>query len=167
MKAAPTTMRAVTYRDEPQRRQASLLNVAGCGRKRSPPSPEERHRRHTYDEAAVHRSDSLRALRSARLAVDEVIRSLEHAASTAEKAFDSEVGASNETPSGFSDAVQIPPASSRTPELVFSQSNSDSLQKGAKTNNAQQRRRGRAAERNETPPSMGVRAAATESFCFP
>ena len=75
---------------------------AGCSRKRAPSSPDEVHRRGSYDAAAVHRSDALRALRNSRLAVDEAIRSLEHAASTAAKAFDSEVDASNETRASLS-----------------------------------------------------------------
>ena len=71
-----------------------------CNRKRSPPSPDEV--RASYDFAAVHRSDALRALRSSRLAVDEAIRSLEHAASTAAKAFDAEADATNKTRSSLS-----------------------------------------------------------------
>jgi hypothetical protein len=73
-----------------------------AGRKRAPSSPDEVHRRASYDAAAVYRSDALRALRSSRLAVDEAIRSLEHAASTAAKAYDAEVDASNKTRSSLS-----------------------------------------------------------------
>ena len=63
----------------------------------SPTSPEEARRRVSYDAAAVFRSDATRAMRSARLAVAEALRSLEHAATPAEKALDAEVDASNET----------------------------------------------------------------------
>ena len=66
-----------------------------CDRKRVPTSPDDLRRR--YDAAAVLRSDARRAMKSARLAVDEAIRSLEHASSTAENAYNAEVDASNET----------------------------------------------------------------------
>ena len=89
--------------DEEHHVKLEPCNRAGGGsRKRAPSSPDEVHRRASYDAAAVLRSDALRALRSSRLAVDEAIRSLEHAASTAAKAFDAEVDASNKTRSSLS-----------------------------------------------------------------
>ena len=88
--------------DEEHHVKLEPCNRAGGSRKRAPSSPDEVHRRASYDAAAVLRSDALRALRSSRLAVDEAIRSLEHAASTAAKAFDAEVDASNKTRSSLS-----------------------------------------------------------------
>ena len=69
---------------------------ARCGSravKRAAESSDER--RHLYDAAAILRSDALRALKSARLAVDDAVRTLEHAASAAEKAYGAELDASS------------------------------------------------------------------------
>jgi hypothetical protein len=86
-------------------KQEPCCDDPNCSRKRLPtqaPSPGEGHRRVSYDAAAVSREDARRAMKSARLAVNEAVRTLEHALLTAERAFDAEVDASNETRSALS-----------------------------------------------------------------
>ena len=81
--------------DEPEVKAEPCCSASRRSRavKRAAESSDER--RHLYDAAAILRSDALRALKSARLAVDDAVRTLEHAASTAEKAYDAELDASS------------------------------------------------------------------------
>jgi hypothetical protein len=80
--------------DHPKR----MKQEEGCRRRRRRPSPyssDEEIRRNAYDDAAVLRADAKRALKAAFLAAKEASQALDHAAHTADLAFNAEVDASN------------------------------------------------------------------------
>jgi hypothetical protein len=82
--------------DQPKRMKQE--EGCSCRRRRRRPSPyssDEEIRRNAYDDAAVLRADAKRALNAAFLAAKEASRALDHAAHTADLAFNAEVDASN------------------------------------------------------------------------